>query len=129
MLTYFTTFIPGYSITAAPLLSQLKKDNKKLKWNEDCEKAWQEMRRKVAETPILALPKYSEPLFLHTDACKNGHAAILVQIQTGHPVIVDAISRTTTDAEKKKQTIAIYNITSDHYTYLRENLLEDWKKL
>jgi len=48
MWTYFTSFLPGYSIYAAPLFAQLRKDNRELIWNENCEKAWQTMKEKNA---------------------------------------------------------------------------------
>jgi len=48
----------------------------------------------------MTLPDYKLPLFLHTDACKNGFAEVLTQIQEGKRVIVDATSRTTSPAEK-----------------------------
>jgi len=103
--TYFTTFMPGYSITASPLLRQLKKENKELVWDEECDKAWNEMKKNLASAPVIGYPKYDQPFSLHTDACQNGYAAILVQEQHGHPVIIDAISRITNDSEKKYSAV------------------------
>jgi len=102
MWTYFSSFIPRYSIIAAPLTSQLKtKGDEKYDWTEECEKAWNEMKHTLASAPIMGYPDYSLPLYLHTDACRTGFAAILTQDQSQGRVIVDATSRTTTDAEKK----------------------------
>ena len=100
MWTYFSSFIPRYSIIAAPLMSQLKKENVTLVWSKDCENAWQEIKRRLASPPIMAFANYSQPLFLHTDACKMGFAAILTQRRDNRHVLVDATSRTTTPAEK-----------------------------
>ena len=100
MWTYFASFIPDYSIIAAPLMAQLKKENTSLKWTPECEHAWNEVKCKLASPPIMAFPDYKQPFFLHTDACKNGYAAIMTQERDGHHVLIDAISRTTSPAEK-----------------------------
>jgi len=52
MWTYFTSFLPGYSIYAAPLFAQLRKDNKELHWTDECEKAWQTMKEKIVDISI-----------------------------------------------------------------------------
>ena len=100
MWTYFASFIPEYSIIASPLMAQLKKTNKTLVWGEECEKAWDEVKKRLANAPIMGYPDYSLQMYLHTDACKSGFAAILTQMQNGRSVIVDAASRTTNPAEK-----------------------------
>jgi len=69
-------------------------------------KAWNEIKAKLAEAPIMGYPDHSKPLYLHTDACKSGFAGILTQInynpdiRTSHHVIINAASRTTTKTEK-----------------------------
>lgn len=100
MWTYFASFIPGYSIIAAPLMAQLRKDNTELTWNRECRRAWDKIKRRLASAPIMSYADYSQPLYLHTDACKNGFAAILTQEREGKHVLVDAISRTTSAPEK-----------------------------
>jgi len=100
MWTYFSSFIPAYSIIAAPLFEKLKKNNTSLDWTNECEKAWKEIKDKLASAPIMGFADFSRPLFMHTDACKSGFAAILTQDQNGQKVLVDAISRTTTPTEK-----------------------------
>ena len=100
MWTYFASFIPGYSIIAAPLMAQLRKGNSTLEWTEECDEAWRIIKEKLASAPIMAFADYAKPVFLHTDACKSGFAAILTQERNGRYVIIDAISRTTTAAEK-----------------------------
>ena len=79
MWTYFASFIPSYSIIAAPLFSQLSKKNQKPEWSEECDKAWSEVKRKLASAPIMGFADFTRPLFMHTDACKSGLAAVLTQ--------------------------------------------------
>jgi len=100
MWTYFSSFIPSYSIIAAPLFAQLKKDNPALQWTKECDLAWEQIKEKLASAPIMGFPDFDDTLYLHTDACKNGFAAILTQDRNGTHVLLDAISRTTSPAEK-----------------------------
>jgi len=100
MWTYFASFIPKYSIIAAPLMRLLTKENKPLEWTAEREQAWKEIKAGLANAPIMAYPDYSLELYMHTDACKSGFAAILTQIQRGDRVMVDATSRTTSPSEK-----------------------------
>jgi len=62
--TYFASFIPAYSIIAAPLMSQLRKG---VTWSEECARAWTEMKRKLASAPIMGYADYSQfsTSFLH----------------------------------------------------------------
>jgi len=100
MLTYFAEFIPRYSIIAAPLLELMKK-GEEYKWTERRERAWDQLKQALASAPVMGYPDYSLPLYLHTDACKSGFAAILTQDQPNGRVIIDAASRTTHTSEKK----------------------------
>lgn len=98
--TYFTSFIPAYSIIAAPLTSQLSKNNKTLVWSPEAIQAWEKIKEKLASAPIMGFADYTQPLYLHTDACKSGFAAVLTQERRGQHILIDAASRTTTPAEK-----------------------------
>ena len=82
MWTYFASFIPRYSVIAAPLMSLLRKDSE-YEWSEECEQAWKEIKAKLASAPNYeSYPDYSLPLYLHTDACSSGFAAVLTQEQS-----------------------------------------------
>ena len=100
MWTYFSSFIPRYSIIAAPLMAQLRRDNKTLTWSPECEEAWNMIKKNLASAPVMGYPDYTQPFYLHTDACKSGFAAVLTQMQKGKRVMIDATSRTTDQAEK-----------------------------
>jgi len=100
MWTYFASFIPGYSIIAAPLMAQLKKDNTQLIWTDECLKAWDTIKLKLTSAPIMGFADYTQPLFLHTDACKSGFAAVLTPMRNNKRIMIDAASCTTDAAEK-----------------------------
>jgi len=49
--------------------------------------------------PIMRSAGYKLLLFLNTDECKTGFAAILSQVQDGENALIDAVSRRTSTAE------------------------------
>jgi len=55
----------------------------------------------------MAFADYSQMLYLHTDACKNGFAAVLTQTRRGRHVLIDAASRTTSPSEKNYESIKL----------------------
>ena len=85
-------------------MAQLSKQNKALNWTDECQKAWQEIKNRIAHAPIMGFGDFTKPIQMHTDACKNGFAAILTQERNGRQVLIDAISRTTTKPEKNNSS-------------------------
>jgi len=77
MWTYFTAFIPGYSIIAAPLMQLLHKDNKEFRWSKRCSLAWNTIKNKLASAPTMGYPDYSLPLRMDTDAGKCEFAVVM----------------------------------------------------
>jgi len=81
-------------------MAQLRKGVTSLRWTEECNHAWETMKQKLVSAPIMGFPDYSQPFYLHTDACKSGFAAILTQERKEGKTLIDSISRTTNPAEK-----------------------------
>ena len=67
LVNYYRRFIRGYSSIAA-LLTDLLKKNKPWVWNDKCQWAFEQLKRAVCEESVLALPDYTKPLEVHTDA-------------------------------------------------------------
>lgn len=79
---YYRKFIKGYAKIALPLTDQLKKEN--FEWNSDATMDFQQLKRMMTSTPILALPNYELPFVVETDASGFGLGAVLSQ--QGHPI-------------------------------------------
>ena len=59
------------------------------KWTEDCQQAFELLKRKLTEAPVLAYPNFSTGFTIETDASYSGLGAILSQEQEDgcfHPV-------------------------------------------
>ncbi|GKF55649.1 putative reverse transcriptase domain-containing protein [Tanacetum coccineum] len=60
-------------------LTELTQKNKKYIWGEDQETAFQLLKQKLCEAPILALQKGNEDFVVYYDASYQGLGAVLVQ--------------------------------------------------
>ena len=75
---YYRRFVEGYAKIAAPLTRLLKKSNPYL-WNEDCHKAFEELKCKLISAPILKYPDFGQKFILKTDASKIALGAAFCQ--------------------------------------------------
>ena len=60
---------PHRSDILAPLTALTSKTNK-WKWTEECAKAFEAMKKLIAQETLLAFPQFDKPLTIHTDASK-----------------------------------------------------------
>ncbi|GJY48974.1 reverse transcriptase domain-containing protein [Tanacetum coccineum] len=75
---YYRRFIEGFSKIAKPL-TELTQKNKKYIWGEDQESAFQLLKQKLCEAPILALPEGNNDFVVYCDASLQGLGAVLMQ--------------------------------------------------
>ena len=104
MAGYYRRFIPNFSETAAPLYELLKKE-KPFEWSVSCEKAFTEIREKMATRLVLSFPDFSLPFELSVDASEIGLGAVLQQTVEGSERVVSFASRTLHQHEKNYSTI------------------------
>ncbi|KAF8088610.1 hypothetical protein N665_0535s0002 [Sinapis alba] len=81
---------------AAPLTDLLKK-GKTWEWSERCKEAFEELKAAVSQEPVLALPDFSLPFELHTDASDYAIGGVLMQ--NGHPIAFE--SRKLNETERR----------------------------
>ncbi|GKF85990.1 putative reverse transcriptase domain-containing protein, partial [Tanacetum coccineum] len=75
---YYRRFIEGFSKIAKPL-TELTQKNKKYIWGENQESAFQSLKQKLYEAPILALPEGNGDFVIYCDASHQGLGAVLMQ--------------------------------------------------
>ncbi|GJZ40342.1 reverse transcriptase domain-containing protein [Tanacetum coccineum] len=75
---YHWRFIKDFS-KIAKSLTELTQKNKKYIWGEDHESAFQLLKQKLCEAPILALPEGNKDFVVHCDASHQGLGAVLMQ--------------------------------------------------
>jgi hypothetical protein len=74
---YYRRFAQNYGIVAKPLTNLLKKQQ--FLWTTTADQDFQALKALMSHTPVLALPNFSEPFVVETDACASGVGAVLVQ--------------------------------------------------
>ncbi|KAI5652374.1 hypothetical protein M9H77_29561 [Catharanthus roseus] len=96
LVNYYRRFIKGYSARAAPLTDLLKK-NRPWAWSEDCQRAFEDLKKAICKDPVLSLPDYSKPFEVHTDASDFAIGGVLMQ--DGHPIAYE--SRKLNETERR----------------------------
>lgn len=78
LASFFRRFIPGFATIAKPL-TILTKSNIPWKWGQEQETAFQEIKSKLVERPLLALYNPAFETEVHCDASKLGVGGMILQ--------------------------------------------------
>jgi hypothetical protein len=136
---FYRRFIWHFSEVAKPLNDLLKKD-KKFEWTDDCQKAFEELKRRFTEEPVLIMPDQTRPFQIETDASKYATGAVLTQLDPNgdrHPV--SFISKTFSPTERNyeiydRELLAIIRALDEWRHYIQGSthttmVLSDHKNL
>ena len=85
--SFYRRFIPNFAKMAQPLHSLTRK-GVQFVWDSDCQTAFDHLKQKLTQAPVLSYPSFDHPYIVETDASIQGLGAILSQEQDGriHPV-------------------------------------------
>ena len=75
---YYRRFIQDFSKIASPITALTRK-NTKFIWTDQHTKAFETLRKKLCEAPVLTLPEGSEDFTVYSDASKSGLGCVLMQ--------------------------------------------------
>jgi len=121
---YFRRFIENYALKAKPL-HELTKKNVEFKWNDECVKSFNLLKKELTSSPILCIYNSAAETELHTDASNQGFGAILLQRQkSGCMAPIAYFSKATSDVEKtyhsfELETLAIVKAIERFHVYLQ----------
>src|SRR3954466_9821577 len=77
-LNYISRFISNMTATCEPIFKLLKK-NQGCEWNEDCQKAFDNIKEYFLEPPILLPPVEERPLIMYLTVLENSMGCVLGQ--------------------------------------------------
>jgi hypothetical protein len=78
--SYYRRYVAGFAELSIPLCKLTQKQQKFL-WSEDCETAFQSLKKALMESPVLAYPQDEGMFILDTDASDHAIGAVLTQLQ------------------------------------------------
>ena len=111
LASYYRRFIARFSNIARPL-HRLTEKGQQFVWSEECEAAFQVLKTRLIEAPILAYPDPEQEYILDTDASNEGIGAVLSQLQGGRERVICYASRSLNKAERnycttRKELLAV----------------------
>lgn len=101
MCSYFRKFVKDFSIIASPLYELLRK-GATFKFNQEQLDAFETLKKKLIESPVLSIYNPKDPTELHYDASSRGFGAILLQRKADnclHPIFY--FSKRATEVESR----------------------------
>ena len=75
---YYRRFIEDFSRLAAPM-TRLTRKEVKFDWDDQCEEAFQELKRRLTTTPILIVPDRGHGYIVYCDASRAGLGCVLMK--------------------------------------------------
>ena len=122
MVQYMANFLPDLSTILKPIRDLTRKE-KACHWSEDCEAAFQKIKKMLTETLVLAYFDPGKEIVLQVDSSKDGIVAVLLKYERP----VEYASRSLTASERncaqieKEALSVLYGMERfDHYTYGRK---------
>lgn len=115
-VNFYRKYIPEFSRIALPLYKLCKKDITYI-WNEQAQVAFDTLRKKLMNPPVLAYPRFDLPFVVISDASNYAAAAILTNRDGKEERPIQFFSRTFNDAQSRYSTVhkellaAVWGIT------------------
>ena len=123
LANYYRRFIKNFATIAKPL-HQLTERKSSFKWTDQCQEAFLELKQRLTSAPLLALPDWSKPFIVDTDASDTGIGAVLSQEHAnGEEHVISYASRLLTKPERnycvtRKELLAVVAFLHHFRQYL-----------
>ena len=119
MVGYYRRFVSQFGLISKPLTTLLKKGTLFI-WTSETEASFQALKKALSSAPVLALPDFTKPFIIETDASAKGIGVVLQQL--GHPIayVSKALGpRAQGLSTYEKECLAILKAVDHWYYYLQ----------
>ncbi|GAU28429.1 hypothetical protein TSUD_54810 [Trifolium subterraneum] len=120
---YYRKFIKFYGRIAKPLTELTKKDS--FKWNDEAQKAFDELKLKLTTAPVLALPDFNKTFVIECNASEL--MAIGLAIQHWRPYLLGRKFVFSTDQRSLKQLLQQRISTAEQQNWAAKLLGNDFE--
>ena len=101
---YYRRFVKNFSSLAAPLFECYTPNERKITWGEEQQAAFELIKAKLSEPPIMAHPNFELPFIIDVDASNVGIGCVLSQSIDGKERVISYQSHKFSAAERKWST-------------------------
>ncbi|KAK3090501.1 hypothetical protein FSP39_012342 [Pinctada imbricata] len=120
--SYYRRFVYKFADIAKPL-HKLTEKHQTFTWTEDCQVAFDKLKRALTSSPILSYPQQNGLFILDTDASNTGMGAVLSQVQEGTDKVISYFSKTFSSTERRycvtrRELLAIIESIKHFHHYL-----------
>ncbi|KAG7567252.1 Ribonuclease H-like superfamily [Arabidopsis thaliana x Arabidopsis arenosa] len=108
-------FISRSTDRCLPFYNLLRKANKNFIWDENCEKAFKDLKDYLSKPPVLAKPEFGEELFLYVSVSDSAVSGVLVRLDRNDERPIFYVSKSFSGAESRYpmiEKLALAVITS-----------------
>ena len=123
LANYYRRFVKDFALISKPL-QRLTEKNAPFEWTIGCQNAFDELRKRLVSSPVLAYPDYERRFILDTDASDVGIGAVLSQVSDcGSERVIAYASRSLTRPEQRycvtrKELLAVVEFVHHFRQYL-----------
>jgi len=122
LVGYYRQYIPDFA-GVAQSLNWLTAKRVRWQWTQEEQQAFNHLKQRLTEAPILAYPDPAKEYILDIDTSDHSVRAVLSQVQAGSKVVVAYYSKTFAAAEKnycttRKELLAVVRAVNHFRPYL-----------
>src|SRR5699024_8433790 len=103
LANYVRHLIPDFAELARPLFRA--SNLKKFHWSDECDVNFRMLKDKLSSGPVVFLPNWDAPFIVTSDASEFGMGAVLSQEINGERKVIEFLSKSFTDTERRYSTI------------------------
>ena len=99
VVNFVSIFCPGLQKLLKPIY-ELTKKGRPLVWGKEQQKAFEEIKNRLQNPPVLSMPGRSGRFLLYSDTSKFATGNALYQVQDGKPKLIAYVSKRVPEAAK-----------------------------